>query len=401
MFRLFTALLGLTQIAPDEARRIHARFAGIILTTIFLIIVVGLGSNLAGYKVVNLILSPIFALATIIFWTRPANLAIVTGSGVVAGTVYEGIPKTTMKFITLYIKAVGHIWLWGSIIFLFLGTIPAKENPMAVFGILSACAVIGLASTIWEMGMLFYRKFVYKYAIVMLVLFALALVPRYTWIKLTGYDIQGAVVPSETEAAISEIEKAEMAAEEKKNLEILNPILEKIEDGKPLMEWERKFLEEMKEKRYTNSLPGAIQRAIESIDSTDTGAVPTPAQYEYAPTPAPAPEQYVAPAPQPEPTKATAPSILGEWKLHWGNGEMVTGKVVSAEPLKIICIYRDNTGGKLILTGNRKDALSLEYEGEWTFEAFDSKKVGKFHLNFNEKMAEGSMDDKILIAEKT
>lgn len=118
---------------------------------------------------------------------------------------------------------------------------------------------------------------------------------------------------------------------------------------------------------------------------------------------APAPKQYanVAPATIPEPPAAKS-NLIGKWKFHWGDGEMALGEIVSNDPLKIICLYGDNTGGKLIFTGNKKgDAQSLEYEGEWTFEAYDARKTGKFHLNFHEKMAEGSMGDKIIVAEKT
>lgn len=264
MLNLILALLGLSEIALNSARRIHARLSGIIFILIA-VILIGFGLNLVGLKGINLIFSLVFTAATIIFWTRPDNLVIIAGTGAGLGAVLNNIPRGIIYSMRKYFSFLGHILLWGSIITLFLGTLSFRENPMAFVGIIAALLVIKLAAYMWNFGFTMYKHIIYYYAVIMFLAFTVSLVPGHTWIKITGLDIKGMLGASETEVALSEFEKFQSQVIDKENVGKVKEIMERWKKGIKPSKSDLEFIEQVKKEREEATIPNRIAEKVSQI----------------------------------------------------------------------------------------------------------------------------------------
>ena len=235
----------------------------ILITTIGLISI-GFGLNLLGVKGINLFLSLIFTITTIIIWSRPINLAIVAGIGAIVEKLKENqtFSQGAEKFLGYYVQLLQQALLWGSIILFFLGTLSFQENPKAFIGILTAIILTSLVKIVWGIGGELGKKFIYYYAAVMIAAFALTLIPSQLWIKVTGYDVKGIIHTSESEKIVTEMENLQEENADKKKVARLRQIKEKISRDETLLPSEKAFFKSVLEERQKNSIPAKISSLV-------------------------------------------------------------------------------------------------------------------------------------------
>lgn len=269
-------LLGLESQAGAAATKYSITRANLIYYRLvryffiaLVIIALGFVCNIIELKGVNLLFSIIFTIVAIIFATRPINLAVIAGLGAVIETLKEDASLTigAEKFLRYYYSAFLYVLLYGSIILYFLGTLSFRENPWAFVGITASVMLLLLISTAWNFGLKMSKKIIFLYACTMLVLYTFSLVPRATWIKITGYDLKTLASLSETETTLSEVEQTERRAEEKGAVKKLKKIQGKIERGVVLSQEEKTFLAEQKNKRdgdaFLNKIIGRAEIGVE------------------------------------------------------------------------------------------------------------------------------------------
>lgn len=393
---VLVALFGLTRAAYnnvdlDRARKFHGFYVAkmIWFSPIFITVMIGL--NYFGIKWVNLLIALLLNLIVLTLITRPeALLATIIGSATFGAfsssnmriindylrrldeaktdeekaRLQQGLDpaiadalknKDSITFLSefrstffLILRTLGDIVFWISIFGMFLGTISCRNNPGAVLVIAITLIVIGYGSYRWEMGPTIYKWIIYNYAVLTLIISILSLVPAYTWIHWTGHDLGAFFHSSKMEEKLAEVEQKEKQFEEGKNEAILDGIMEKLDAKKPLSASDKKFMETMREKRESNSLPARISEKFSQMSREKTSEVAT---ITATLPPAPAPTASIPP-PAPTPKKV--------WQMcideNCYTAEEIT---INDNSMSITMAY---PGGKAFFKGT---FANDHYEGDW------------------------------------
>lgn len=260
------------QYTLGQANRIYRQCWQVIRILLGMVLA-GFILNIIGIKEANIIFAVFFLLVALVVWSRPVYLGIITGTAAALTVLQQNqsFPERAKRFLQDYVKILRQALLWGLITFLALGIVSFRENPLAFFGIIVALAIMELIYVEWKIGGRFGRKFVYYAAICILVAFVLSLIPRHAWKKSIGFDVKGFFSSTESEEALSDLEKEQQSAEEKMKAAILEKIQEKIKKSakkgiRPeLTPLEEEFIREMQKERDENSIPGKISSGIQKI----------------------------------------------------------------------------------------------------------------------------------------
>ncbi|MFH1233294.1 MAG: hypothetical protein V1649_01425 [Patescibacteria group bacterium] len=245
------------------AKKWYNVFIGIVLACIG-VVFLGFLCNIAGVKGINILFSIAFAAIVLVLHFKPITIAIVA----VAGAVEEALRNNSAlsegaeKFLKIYMSLLHNVLLWGSIIFFFLGHVSFKENPWALVVIITTIFLLQLIFIVWKIGGNFYKKIVYGSAMFILITSILSLIPRETWIKITGCDLKGAVSVSKAEKSLAQIERVEKEKADEAISDQLKAIGEKIKHGETLTVDEKAFLEEQKSQRNEKKLWRQIANAF-------------------------------------------------------------------------------------------------------------------------------------------
>jgi len=273
MLNLILTLLGIgtrsANYSLTQANLIYYRLVRIVFVLIGLVLA-GFGLNLLGIKGINLFMSLIFTIATIIIWSKPINLAIVAGVGALIEKLQENqkFSQGAEKFLGYYIQLLQQILLWGSIILFFLGTLSFQENPKAFIGMLATIILTSLVKIVWGIGGELGKKFIYYYATTMIVVFALTLIPSQLWIKLTGYDIKGVVHMSESGKMAIEIKSLHEENADKKRVARLRQIRDKVSREEILTPSEKAFFKNALEEEQRSSIPARVSSLVPYVGSS-------------------------------------------------------------------------------------------------------------------------------------
>lgn len=170
---IWLSLLGIHTATINRGRIIYWRAivpSAIILT---LLCLVGLIFNLLDMKGLNLFVSLILVISVITVGLRPEVIINLFLAGIASGIAQtpQTMPGEIKKFFTWYLGMVEQMLLWISIVFFFLGTLNVHGHFGAFLGILAAIVLIQLIQVVWKIGKSFSKKFIYYYAILMLILF--------------------------------------------------------------------------------------------------------------------------------------------------------------------------------------------------------------------------------------
>lgn len=260
------------QYTLGQANRVYRQCWQVIRILLGMVLA-GFFLNLIGLKEVNIIFAVFFLLIALAVWSRPVYFGIITGTAAALSVLQQNqsLYDKAKGLLGNYAKILRQTLLWGMITFLALGTFSLRENPLAFFGIISVLVLLELIFVEWKIGGKFGRKFVYYAAICILVAFVLSLIPRHAWKKSIGFDVKGFFSSTESEEALSDLEKEQQSAEEKMKAAILEKIQEKIKKSakkgiRPeLTPLEEEFIREMQKERDENSIPGKISSGVRKI----------------------------------------------------------------------------------------------------------------------------------------
>ncbi|MFA6973662.1 MAG: hypothetical protein WC238_02920 [Parcubacteria group bacterium] len=401
---IIVALFGLSKVVYnnvdlDQAKKVHGFYIAKAIWFTPILIATMVGLNYLGFGWVNLLITLMVIMVALTISTRPELwVAAILGSATFGAIPTANVRKTSeklqeldeleiqleaatseeekvrlgriienlsselaenanlttfvsefRKFFLLVLRTIGDIIFWISIFGMFLGTVSCRNNPKAVLSIAVILFVIGYGSYRWKMGPVIYKKIIYSYACIFLVVSLLSLVSAPRWIQMTGHDLGAIFHISRTEIALDKIEKTEKDTIDRENERILADIEKKIKDGKEVDAKELRFVQILKIEKQKNSLLNRIGEKFSSIEW------PTPAVKQEAPAAAPAPTPTttitnvyvsapVAATPMPEPESV---NLTGNLRFCYGicsvfaikrNGTDFSGEGTYEE------------GGKIILT---------------------------------------------------
>ncbi|HLB50552.1 MAG TPA: hypothetical protein VJL38_00025 [Patescibacteria group bacterium] len=266
ILRIFTAVLTFNnRVVPHLNVQVYYRVLRLARIALG-IIVGGFVLNLIGLKEVNLLLAILFTVGTAVVWFQPRFLIPITEAGVVVGAIAPPtIPQTIMSALELYVRVLGHILLWGSLLLFIMGTLSFRGNPMAIFVIVAGFILLALIGAMWGKGNgVWGRRMVKGYVVIMIIVSFLSLISGPRWVKIIGIDPNGLMEPSVMEEALHGFKKSAAEAQDKKDAEKLRGLTRKVNRGENLTNEEKAFVRKMDEKAKRNSLPGALSSTDES-----------------------------------------------------------------------------------------------------------------------------------------
>ncbi|MCX6763250.1 MAG: hypothetical protein NTZ97_00740 [Candidatus Moranbacteria bacterium] len=270
MLNIIIALFGLTRDAMLPLRRIYFRIIVRTFIAIIILTIIGWLINIAGLPGLNILFFLILLTTAVIVAFMPDSLAVTLAAGIVSGIAEEPetIEDEVKSFSKAYMKAACEITFWISIAFFFLGTMSFQERPSAFFLIVSALAVIGLVSYKLDIVGRLGWKVVLYYAVIVLMVNILGLIPGYIWVKVTGHNPVSTFSISNTEKNISTIGDLSSKIEDERNSARLNEIIDKMKNSKiteaELSDEDKEFLKKMRENKAQENLPCRISGIVES-----------------------------------------------------------------------------------------------------------------------------------------
>ena len=124
ILRIFTAVLTFNnRVVPHLNVQVYYRVLRLARIALG-ILVGGFVLNLIGLKEVNLLLAILFTVGIAVVWFQPRFLIPVAEAGVVVGAIVPPtIPQTIVSALGLYVRVLGHILLWGSLMLFIMGTL--------------------------------------------------------------------------------------------------------------------------------------------------------------------------------------------------------------------------------------------------------------------------------------
>jgi hypothetical protein len=317
-------------IGMDTFHNLHRRFVARTIWILVVLLTVMVGLNYYGLMGVNLLISLILCVMTIIVGTWPepilATLVWSAGSGIVRSP--QTITSEIERIAPLYVRTLGDILLWTSIFGLFLGTVPCHNNPGAILLVAVSLIIMGYGSWRWKMGHTIYKRVIYTYACGAFVVAVLSLVPAHIWIHWTGHDLGSTFRVSKTEEALSAVEAVQERTEDEANAKMLQSIEAKVASGQKLTKEEENFLVLAKAVREKESIPSSVKATASELKAKMTKVIePKPA----APDPAPAPkkaEKKVTSAPKVEVAQQSPPPVakpaVAIWNVrYFQNGQLM------------------------------------------------------------------------------
>lgn len=256
ILRIFSAVVTFNnRVVPNLNVQVYYRVLRLARIALG-VLIGGFVLNLIGLKEVNLLLAIVFAAGTAVVWFQPRFLVPIAEAGAVVGAVTPPtIPKTVVDALELYVRVLGHILLWGSLLLFVLGTIPFRENPLAILLIVAGLVVLLLMSAMWKGGGMG-RRFLKGYVIVMIIISFLSLISGPRWVKLIGMDPNGMTEISVMEKELHTFKKSSREAQDEKDAARLKELTRKVSRGENLTDEEKAFVRKMDERAKRNSLPG-------------------------------------------------------------------------------------------------------------------------------------------------
>lgn len=222
-----------------------------------LLVLIGFGCNLAGFKGVNILFALVLTLLIPIVATRPSwilNLAY----GGVGLEVLKKDPKLAEgleKFFKLYGEAAMTVLLIATSVLTVLGFFSFRENPAAFPAIILLTVVALLLKKVFKIGGSIGPRLAYLFAIIMIVIQALSLVPEALWIEKTGRNLNPLAYFSvpEDKRVIYEIELQNTENKAKATADDLRELRDAVANGAILTPEQLIDLEEKKWNAAINS----------------------------------------------------------------------------------------------------------------------------------------------------
>jgi hypothetical protein len=146
-------------------------------------------------------------------------------------------------------------------------TIQFSRNPWAIPVIYLALGIILLADLQWSMSLVFSRKLITTYTVVVLLLAIGSMISSAFYKKVIGFDPYGYFRITQVEAAVAKIDDTKERIAEEAAAKKLEVIQNKIENGQALAPAEQDFLNTEKEKVKKDSLPGKVKSLFHSTVS--------------------------------------------------------------------------------------------------------------------------------------
>lgn len=249
IFNLVLSIFGLGGATLDKARIAYTRIVRFLLIFVLPSLLISYLLNIGvsrwdWWSWLTYIPYLMGLTVTIVFLTIAFSPDVLLGVGV----------ANLLAKDPLWAKYKELLWLtvaWINIPFMYIGGIPAGANPFAVFAIIVTITIFSAISekSIW-------KKVVRLSTVIILGINLLSLIGGPMWFWMTGSYIS--IGPSKSDIQLQRIEKAKQELDIKEDVKILEKIEKKIQDEEELTPSDKKFLEDMQERRLKNSLPTIV-----------------------------------------------------------------------------------------------------------------------------------------------
>jgi len=258
----------------EEANYLHTRARRIVYLLIALALL-GIGINLFNVRTVNLYIGVILNIIAVLVITRPKILLVIFSVG--AATSQSSIrPSQIIKNGVkggeeLLIKAaqgVGVFFIFFSFFFLAAGTLNFRNNlgaiPLVVLSII-ILLLIGRAGW-FKIG--FYKKFIFTYTLIALIIGIGSFIPRSGYIKTIGFYPYAYLQVNAMEDGVSRVEEAIRRKAYATDAEKLVAIERKINNNQAPTNEEQSFFNRKQQERNSGKLIKQLTQFTNVFSST-------------------------------------------------------------------------------------------------------------------------------------
>lgn len=197
-----------------------------------------------GWQRPSLMLAITFAIVAMYVWAKPLHILVVAGGiGLASRISNSAIADEVENALTAYLGLLKWV-LFAGITFLFItGTISFRENPGVILPALIGLSVAGLCIWLWPKLFtgVWARKLVYWYAVAVIVMSFVSLIPGAVWAKYTGWD-PATIKPSNTEESLYRMDHLRLKMADSDRAEEIQRITDKIARRESLTEAEEQFI---------------------------------------------------------------------------------------------------------------------------------------------------------------
>lgn len=171
-------LVGTVRV-DTEAERLYRRMAARLLTLVVIMLVAGLGFNIAGVRWLNVIAGLVLTVAILVQSFHPSGVLFIVLGG--SAALKTGWDDATQKYVRIVMTIV---WV-GHLYFLYMATASFVENPGAFFGILLVVLIVLNGAFLRKLPpkKFWVDVFTMYYPITIGILLVVSLVPTHVWVN--------------------------------------------------------------------------------------------------------------------------------------------------------------------------------------------------------------------------
>jgi len=232
-----------------EATDLYYRIIRFVFILIGLIIIGWICNRFGGHwRAINTPFALIFALAAMIAWFKPVNLAIVATTGAIIEAFRQegkGLSVGAEKFLKSFADILFNFLAWGSFVLITLRLIPLENhNWMFFWDLLTFVIFYKILCQAWNFPGKLAKKLIYRTTQLIIACCVLIMIPSSVYVKVMGFDLGSAIIISDHDNVTASAEKSLRDREMKERDATMKKLQHKVDAGTATVE-EKKELKKL------------------------------------------------------------------------------------------------------------------------------------------------------------